>query len=197
MKVLIAGDSFAADWTVKHPTVCGWPNLLAKKYDVINIAQAGVGEYKIWKQIKSQDILLFDFIIISHTSPVRVNTIRHPIHCGDILHNDADLLISDVQYHSSKLRNILNTPLKTSLNWFKYHYDNDYQMDMYSFIYNDICRILKNSKKFVMSNFNNGIIDNNAYSYAHLLKTNSGIANHFDDEGNRIIYEDIEKCIMS
>ena len=47
--ILIIGDSFAADWTVKYPTVVGWPNLLAKNYNVVNLAQAGAGEYKIYQ----------------------------------------------------------------------------------------------------------------------------------------------------
>jgi hypothetical protein len=36
MKVLIVGDSFAADWTVKYPSGKGWVNLLAEHHDVTN-----------------------------------------------------------------------------------------------------------------------------------------------------------------
>ena len=46
MNVLIAGDSFAAEW----PGSNGWVKLLAKKYNVKNVAQAGVSEYKILQQ---------------------------------------------------------------------------------------------------------------------------------------------------
>ena len=53
MKILILGDSFATDWTSKYPQGKGWPNLLAEKFDVTNLAQAGISEYKILKQIKS------------------------------------------------------------------------------------------------------------------------------------------------
>ncbi len=43
-KLLIAGDSFAADWLSGES---GWPNLLANEYDVTNVAQAVCSEYKI------------------------------------------------------------------------------------------------------------------------------------------------------
>jgi len=48
MKILICGDSFAADWTVKYPGQ-GWPNMLAQQHEIVNLAQAGCSEYKIFK----------------------------------------------------------------------------------------------------------------------------------------------------
>ena len=77
MRVLIAGDSFAADWQVKYPTQAGWPNLLVDKYTVTNIAQAAVSEYKILKQIQSVDLNQYDSIIISHASPNRIHCVKH------------------------------------------------------------------------------------------------------------------------
>ena len=50
MKILIAGDSFAADWKIKH-SGNGWVNMLSNDYDVTNIAQAGASEYKIYQQL--------------------------------------------------------------------------------------------------------------------------------------------------
>ena len=106
MKILITGDSFAADWTIKYPNICGWPNMLAKEYSVTNVAQAGVSEYKIWKQIKCQNLQNFDIVIVSHTSPSRVHTFHHPIHSKDKLHYNADLMLNDIIYHKSKLKNL-------------------------------------------------------------------------------------------
>ena len=48
LRILIAGDSFAAEW----PGNNGWVKLLSQKFSVTNVAQAGVGEYKILKQLK-------------------------------------------------------------------------------------------------------------------------------------------------
>ena len=64
MKILICGDSFAADWTIKYPDKKGWPNLLAEHHNVINLAQAGCGEYKILLQLLSVDFTQFDQIIV-------------------------------------------------------------------------------------------------------------------------------------
>ena len=55
-KILIVGDSFAADWSIKHKECNGWVNMLCDDFFVTNIAQAGVSEYKIYKQLLSQDI---------------------------------------------------------------------------------------------------------------------------------------------
>ena len=46
-RIVLAGDSFGCEW----PTGEGWPLMLAQQHGVNNIAQAGVGEYKILKQI--------------------------------------------------------------------------------------------------------------------------------------------------
>ena len=47
--ILICGDSFAADWTKKYDGT-GWVNMLTKDHTITNIAEAGVSEYKIYKQ---------------------------------------------------------------------------------------------------------------------------------------------------
>ena len=72
-KILICGDSFAADWTIKTKT-SGWVNFL-KDTDII--AQAGVGEYKILKQLQSCNLELYNHIIVSHTSSYRIHTITN------------------------------------------------------------------------------------------------------------------------
>ena len=66
MKILIVGDSFAADWAIKYKSISGWPNLLAEKFEVVNLAQAGVSEYKIYQQVLSvTNIKEFDLNIHS------------------------------------------------------------------------------------------------------------------------------------
>jgi hypothetical protein len=127
MKILVIGDSFAADWTVKYKGF-GWTNLLADQFDVTNLAQAGVSEYKIYKQILSiADLSVFDLIIVSHTSPYRVHTRLHPIHTGDLLHNNADLIYSDIEYHAHTLRGYFNRSLRFAVGFFVHHNDEEYQ----------------------------------------------------------------------
>jgi hypothetical protein len=192
MKILICGDSFAADWTLKYPNVCGWPNMLATKYDVTNIAECGISEYKIWQQLKSVDIDSFDICVISHTSPLRVHTRCHPVHSKDILHKNADLMLNDISYHNSKLVNMFNNSLKTASNWFKYHYDLQYQQDIYELVRSEISKILKNIFVIKITNFE-GI--QNKFSYSKYLKTNPGIANHFDYTINQLICDDLTEEI--
>jgi hypothetical protein len=91
MKILIAGDSFAADWKIKY-NGNGWVNMLSEDYEVTNIAQAGVSEYKIYQQLIKHDTTKYDKIIISHTSAYRIPVVKHPIHSKDILHSNCDLI---------------------------------------------------------------------------------------------------------
>jgi hypothetical protein len=48
-KILICGDSFAADWSKKYNSI-GWVNMIENDHIITNIAEAGVSEYKIYKQ---------------------------------------------------------------------------------------------------------------------------------------------------
>ena len=86
--ILIAGDSFAADWTIKN-NKSGWVNYMT---DVDNLAQPGVGEYKIFKQLQSRDLSLYTHIIVSHTSPYRIHTFHNPLHIDDSFHHACCLL---------------------------------------------------------------------------------------------------------
>ena len=73
MKLLVAGDSFAAEW----PGNSGWVKLLAQEHPVTNVAQAGVSEYKILKQVQNEnlplilgsDIIFYDSLQISGGRP--------------------------------------------------------------------------------------------------------------------------------
>ena len=97
MRILIAGDSFAAKWPANIRNQ-GWPALLADRFEVYNIAQAGVGEYKIYKQLANVELDQFDLVIVSHTSPSRIHTRNHPLH-KEGLHKDCDLIITDLIGH--------------------------------------------------------------------------------------------------
>ena len=74
MKILIVGDSFAADWSVKYNDYHGWPNLLAQKFEVTNLAKAGVGQYKIYKQLQNID----DFDLVYGARIIQANKYSNP-----------------------------------------------------------------------------------------------------------------------
>ena len=128
-KLLIIGDSFAADWSATT-TVCGWPNKLAEHYDVTNLAQAGCGQYKIYKQLHSVDYQNFDHIVIWHTSPYRIHVLENPIHKDDPLHHAADIIFSDIDYHAKTDKSLL--PI---MDWFHHYFD----LEHAEFIYSLVC----------------------------------------------------------
>jgi hypothetical protein len=195
MKILIAGDSFAADWSVKYPTGLGWPNLLAQQFDVTNVAQAGIGEFKILKQITSiKNLDKFDLIIVSHTIPYRVHTRCHPVHSTDPLHANADLIYADINYHAHTFKGFLNRRLRAARNWFDWHFDQDYQETVYELIRDRItqlvsvvdCLVIDNSlieRKYVKENL---LID-----IAEIKKKYPGLINHLSDRGNQLLYKKI------
>jgi hypothetical protein len=200
MKILITGDSFAADWTVKYPLGKGWVNLLAEHYDVTNVAQAGVGEYKIYQQVQQQNnIDSFDIVIISHTSPYRVHTRRHPVHHQDSLHANADLSMGDIGYHASRPKSIFNRSLWSANRFFQDHFDGDYQEEMYRLLVNSIHDRLKNIRCIQVNNFIcpvtsdpkvKDFVDLSGVQLAH-----PGIHNHLSDAGNKLVFDIIQSVI--
>lgn len=179
-KVLICGDSFAADWTVKYQGE-GWPNLLAKDYKVTNLAQAGCGEYKIYLQLKSVDLNLFDHIIVFHTSPNRLYTTHHPIHHNDPLHNNSDLIYNDVKEHG----------LTSIVEYFEKYFDVDQATFMHTLLCSHIESLLESYNVIHAS----GIDYTGLYQFNDMLQFNDivmkhrGSINHCDDVGNRIVYQ--------
>ena len=118
MNILIVGDSFAAPSNEKYT----WYNRLSQKHTVKNIAEAGVGEYKILKQIESQlPLEECDRIIIVHTSPFRIHTHTHPIHKSGS-HSNCDLLYADLEHHASQLAHTNNRSLYAALSFIEYHF---------------------------------------------------------------------------
>ena len=191
MKVLIAGDSFATIWPNSQ---LGWPTLLAKKYNVVNLAQAGIGEYKILKQIKSQEINNFDLVIISHTSPSRLHTNNHPIH-KEGFHKNCDLILNDLINRSA----FRNPSLKAAQEYFKYHYDDEYQIDIYKLIRKQINELIT-VPYISMSHVdivNTLAIEANHIDFSNLWAKERGSMNHYTVEGNFKIFETLEDIISA
>ena len=198
-RILIIGDSFAADWSVKYNKYKGWPNLLAEQYPVVNLAQAGVSEYKIYRQLCSiKNLDDFDLVIVSHTSPLRVATRRHPVHANDPLHANADLMLGDIEYHQSRLKNIFNRSLQAAYNFFMYHYDVEYFETTYRLLRDQINRMLQGKPVIVVSNLadlENFITEKTVLNFHNLLETERGVINHMTESGNKQIYQTLLKTI--
>jgi hypothetical protein len=155
MNILIIGDSFAADWRMIDTSYTGWPQLLAKKHSVTNLAQFGCGEYRILQQLKTQDNLdLYDWIIVCHTSAARIHTRQHPVHKGNQLHAHADLIFTDIEYHAALDKKQKNPALTSAHDFFIYHYDDEYYQDVHRLIVNEIHDIIGDRPVIVVDNFN-------------------------------------------
>lgn len=183
LDVLVAGDSFAARW----PGLNGWVKLLENKFNVTNVAQAGVSEYKILKQLNNVDLEKFDLVIVSHTSFSRVHTPAHPIHKTG-LHQNCDLFWADIENRNT----FLNPSLKAAKDYFKYHYDDEYYKTVYKLFREDINKKLITKNYISLSHIvqlNSFIIENNHIDCSNYWQMHKGDENHYSKKGNKIIFD--------
>lgn len=196
MKILIAGDSFAADYTKKDPNQIGWPNLLAKNFAVTNLAQAGCSEYKIYQQLLTQPLDTFDVVLVCHTSPYRIYTTQHPAHVNDPLHHNCDFIYSDVQNLASRF-----PELKCVVEFYEKYFD----LDHARFVHNLVCEKIQNMLATVpgrvwhMTSLDQqGLFQfNNHLDFYQLFQTHRGDANHFDPQANHHIYQTLLDLIST
>lgn len=176
MKIFIFGDSFAAD-----PT--GWARMLDG--EVSNFSENGIGEYKIYKSLKTY--LNFDKAIVCHTSPWRVHTRIHPVHKNNPIRSNNDFMLNDVEYHSK-----INSDMKIVNEYLKNYYDPEYQEDTYNLIVDKLMQIPNTihitfhdpeDTKQITHNFN------------YIYKSHPGDINHMSFDGNILTAEKIKKLI--
>lgn len=182
--LLIAGDSFSADWTVKYKGL-GWVNLF-NEYQVTNLSQAGVSEYKIVKQLESVDIAMFDNIVVCHTSPYRIPVKEHPIHNKDILHQHCDLIYNDL--NSVKKTNKL---AQVAVDFFESLYDMDYALFVHDLIIDRIVMQVPFAKHITFFETQRTDI----ISFHDIFQEHRGLINHLNDEGNSLAYKRIQELL--
>jgi hypothetical protein len=191
--LLIIGDSFASDWKPKYSWAQGWVNLLSKEFQIHNLAQAGVGEFKILQQLKKAQtcgpLSAYHAVIVCHTSPYRVHTRKHPVHHVDVIHKESDLMINDIQHHAVKPINWFNLPLWSARRFFLDHYDIEYQETLYEILQNEIhkkigdarCLSIKTSiNRITIPQETNRILDIEPIEISF-----PGLCNHLSTEGNQ------------
>lgn len=194
MKILIAGDSFAADWTIAKDVV-GWPNLLANEFDVTNVAQAGCSQYKIYKQLLSVDLSKFDAVIIAHTSPNRIYVKDHPVHYSSVLHKNSDLIYSDIKEHS-----VTNKKLQPIIDYFENYFDVDYAQFTHTLICKEIDALLSTfeGKTIHLTGFDWATLYQfkDLQVFANIAIHDQGLANHFDLAGNEKVYQTVKRLLL-
>jgi len=183
--LLIVGDSFSADWTKKYNENSGWVNKLEQNYNVTNLSEAGVGEYKILLQLKSVENTMYDNVIICHTSPFRIYIRQHPIHHTDILHHNCDLIYGDVLEHKG------NPICNTAINFFEQIYDMEYACFVHELIVKEIQTQYPNAIHISFFDLN---ISNIHYFYSEFKKY-KGTVNHLNEKGNDVVYNKICKLL--
>lgn len=184
MRILIVGDSFAANWQKKYPNKQGWPNQLAKTHIVDNLAQAGCSEYRILKQINSARLDQYDAIIVSHTSPYRIYTDYHPNRSTDVLHQHCDLMYADIE-HLAKI----NSDYQSVVGYFEKFFSLEYAEFCYNITVDKINELLKGYQVIHLSHLYP--LRLNYIDFSNLFKCHPGEINHYDEEGNQIIYNKI------
>lgn len=188
-KILIVGDSFSSIWP---DTTTGWPSLVANDYIVTNLSQPGIGEYKILKQLKDAPVDNYDLTIVSHTSPSRIHTLNHPIHKGGF-HKNCDLIYTDIEDRWS----LFNENLTVSKKWFEYHYDDEYQIDIYNLVRAEIQRLI-NTKYLSITHTeisSNLTVEQNYIDFSNIWKDHRGNINHYTDHGNQLVYKELKEAI--
>ena len=124
-KILIVGDSFSsAQLSGDH----GWPTLLAQQHQVTNISHPGIGEYKIMQRLMSQDLTLYDAVIISHTSPYRVHCLENHLYPQGHVYRDSDIIFLDAENKRTRLG-------QSMVDYFHYAFDEQY----YKFVHASCC----------------------------------------------------------
>lgn len=183
-KLLICGDSFAADWTVKYEG-CGWVNFLEQSYKVTNLAQAGCSEYKILKQLRSVNLDKFDLVLVSHTSPYRLYIDEHPVHYKDKLHKNSCLLYSDVMEHLPN-----NPNLKPIVEYFDKYFNIEYAEHMHNLLLREIDELCGYDTLHISHiNWDNLYKFDNFINFNNVFEKHRGMMNHYDMQGNEIVYE--------
>lgn len=188
-KILIVGDSFSSVWPDKDT---GWVNLLAKDYKVTNLSEPGIGEYKILKQLESVNPNNFDCVIVSHTSPSRIHTRNHPLHKKGFRKN-CDLIFNDLDNRF----NFFNLNLLASKLFFKYHYDDEYQIDIYNLIREKIKTLIK-TKYISISHVEIAAklaVEKYHVDFSTLWSKERGYVNHYTDAGNLSVYNTIKEIL--
>jgi hypothetical protein len=199
VKILICGNSHTVDFTVKNPGLVGWVNWLAERYTVTNLSQAGVGEYKILKQIESTNLKKYDAVIVSHSSPNRIHCQQHPVHHNSVLHRNADLIYSDVTAYN----NINDCALAQK--FFERYFDLDHAQDIHRLVCMEMLNHLGQCPElsqfhivdFYKKNPLNFLPAFNIGPIAKKYNGGSDSANHLTAEGHLAMFSTIEDWIKS
>lgn len=189
MKILLLGDSFGADWSIKHTGVVGWPNLLAKEYIVDNRCQAGCSEFKIRNQLINHSLADITHCIVVHTSPYRIPVKENPLHKGDRLHHSCDFIYSDVAESN-------DPQVKCVKEFYEKYFFDDFFLYSYNLTVDDIKQTLD---KAAISSLHITFFPSSRQfdiNYSELFAKSPGKANHLSDKANQQVFNEVKQWIV-
>jgi len=191
MKLLICGDSFASDWSVKYNDYLGWTNILEQKHSVTNKAQAGCSEYRIYKQLIDENLQNYDCVILSHTSSYRIPVEQHPLLKDDILHSNADLIYSDIKDKN-------NPKLSGIVDFFENYFHTEYADFVHELIIKEQVTALGSTPTLHLGFYNFNLLSTlkDNFCFESIYRKNTGLINHMDQTGNKKLAKVINTWIQ-
>lgn len=183
MKILICGDSFSYDHTNEN----SWVTRLRSNFQVTNLSQCGIGEYKIYQQLKSVDVNNFDKILISHGSPNRLYINQEYALHKDKTHKNSDLIFTDVEDKKDS-----NWLANLAYNYFINIFDLEYHSYIHNLICQDIDRLTQHTNVLHITHFDySKLYDFNKklIEFYDIWMQHSGNINHYTSTGNTLVYK--------
>jgi len=191
MKVLMIGDSFGVP--KKEDPFPSWISMLSQTYDITNLSECGISEYRIFKKLSSAHLNRFDSFIIIHTSPFRTYVDYNPIHSESEYHKNCDVILADIENRNDDFS-------KACQQYFKHIWNKDYSLDIHNLLCMDIQRQLKDRPTLHITNFDY----RDCYDFNKELlclwpiwQQHKGNVAHYDQEGNRIVFDIIDQKIKN
>ena len=180
MKIASVGDSFSIS---DHAD--SWVSQIAKTHTVLNFSQRGISEYRLYTIVKDHlaEIVASDRLILFHTNPDRVfipDTVKYPPR-NLPSHPHSDMVANDSLSNRS-WHNIAET-------YYRYFFDSSMQLDFYDLLINDIVNLTSSIPTIHCTGFD--ITSSRAtliHSFFNTLLTSPGDINHFDAQGNSLVY---------
>jgi hypothetical protein len=195
-RILIVGDSFAVKHCDPATDNYGWSFFLEQNYNITNISQRGISEYKIIQQLKSVNLKTFDCVIVSHTSPNRVYVDQHPVHyLSRDRYSNADLIYNDVCWNLQQFPE--NTGLLAANYYFDKFYNQDYQEFIYRLFQKEITEILKNNLTLHLLT----LYDKNIELFQHVInlyqqiEIDPGNINHYSAKNNQVVFDIVSNWV--
>lgn len=169
-RIIIFGDSFACS------NAGSWCEMLASEHEVLNYAQAGSSEYRIWQQWQQHSTQHWDHAIVCHTSANRLYCAENFFHDSTGAHKNSDLIYQDIKSRQGI------TAADHVIWWFENVFDLDQAQFMHSLLLEHWIRETAHLNVHHITFFD--ICLEGLDNLHHIWQQHPGPINHLNDHGN-------------